>query len=255
MVFTGADYEKFRTLRITHIARAFEELINDEANEGLLPEQLFLAATDDALAKRRATRIERLIKAAGFPIPEATIAEIDYRAGRNLNPIAVKRYATTDWSTTTRNLLLISPTGGGKTYLACAIGNAACHNGHTVTYTRMDQLARDLTLRRNDIIAHNKFVNDLTNQDLLIIDDFLTVGIPSETASDLFTILADREHRGATIIASQTGPAQWVTELPDKVTGDSIVNRLANNGRALQIGSIDMRAEHRNTKNKETTHH
>lgn len=255
MVFTGADYEKFRTLRITHLARAFEELITDEANDGLLPEQLFLTATDEALAKRRATQIERRIKAAGFPIPEATIAEVDYRAGRNLNPITIKRYAATNWSTTTRNLLLISPTGGGKTYLACAIGNAACHNGHTVTYTRMDQLARELTLRRNDVIAHHKLLTDLTNHDLLIIDDFLTVGINSETASDLFTILADREHRAATIIASQTGPAQWVTELPDKVAGDSIVNRLANNGKALQIGNIDMRAAHRDTQHQQASHH
>lgn len=244
MAFTGADYEKFRTLRITHVARIFDELIADEANDGLLPEQLFLTAADDALAERHANRIERLTKAAGLPIPAASIAEVDYRPGRNLNPIAIKRIAATDWSATTRNLLLISPTGGGKTYLACAIGNAACHNGHTVTYMRMDQLARALTIRRHDVIAHQKLLKELTAVGLLIVDDFLTVGIDSDTASDLFTILADREHRAGTIIASQTGPAQWVTDLPDKVAGDSIVNRLANNGRAIQIGSLDMRAAH-----------
>lgn len=247
MAFTGADYEKFRTLRITHVARAFDELIADENNDGLLPEQLFLTATDDALAERHAHRIERLVKGAGFPIPTATIAEVDYRAGRNLNPIAIKRIAATNWNATTRNLLLISPTGGGKTYLACAIGNAACHNGHPVTYMRMDQLARELTVRRSDVIAHQKLLTDLATISLLIVDDFLTVSIDSDTASDLFTILADREHRAGTIIASQTGPAQWVTDLPDKVAGDSIVNRLANNGRAIQIGSIDMRATRRTT--------
>lgn len=255
MAFTGADYEKFRTLRITHVARAFDELIADEANDGLLPEQLFLTAADDALAERHANRIERLTKAAGFPIPAASIGEVDYRPGRNLNPISIKRIAATDWSATTRNLLLISPTGGGKTYLACAIGAAACHNGHSVAYMRMDQLARELTIRRADVIAHRKLLTELADVALLIVDDFLTVGIDSETASDLFTILADREHRAGTIIASQTGPAQWAAELPDKVAGDSIVNRLANNGKAIQIGSLDMRHAHRQTEPDDVEHH
>ena len=47
-MFTSIDYEKFRTLRITHVATRFEELIADEANDELTPEQLFLTAIDDA---------------------------------------------------------------------------------------------------------------------------------------------------------------------------------------------------------------
>lgn len=130
MEFTQTDYHKFHILHITHVARTFDELINDEANEGLLPEQLFLTAANDALTQREANRIEHLINTARFPIPSASIEQIDYRPGRNLNPIAIKRIAATNWTTTTRNLLLMSPTGDGKTYLTCAIGIEACHNEH-----------------------------------------------------------------------------------------------------------------------------
>ena len=42
------------------------------------------------------------------------------------------------------------------------------------------------------------------------------------------------------MIASQTGPAHWVAELPDRVAADSIVNRLANNARVINLGQIDM---------------
>ena len=80
---------------------------------------------------------------------------------------------------------------------------------------------------------------------LTIIDDFLTVGIDSDAASGLFAILANREHRLPTMIALQTGPAHWVAELPDRVAADSIVNRLANNARIINLGQIDMR-RHRN---------
>ena len=73
------------------------------------------------------------------------------------------------------------------------------------------------------------------------LDDFLTVGIDSDAASDLFAILANREHRLPTVIASQTGPAHWLGELPDRVAADSIVNRLSNHARTINLGQIDMR--------------
>ena len=175
-MFTSIDYEKFRTLRITHVATRFEELIADEANDELTPEQLFLTAIDDALEQRRANRIAALIRKAGFPIPTATIAELDYRQGRGINPTRMRRYAAHDWSAEPVNLLINSPTGGGKTYLACAIGIAACQNQHDLAYTRMDELARKLVIARGDAIAHQRLLNELSDTDLLIIDDFLTVG-------------------------------------------------------------------------------
>jgi DNA replication protein DnaC len=239
--FTSVDYDKFRALRVTHVATRFEELIRDEANDDLTPERLFLTAVDDALEARRVNKIEKLIRAAGFPIPEATIAEIDYHEGRGVTPVRMRRYAEHDWRADPVNLLIISPTGGGKTYLASAIGLAACHNEHTVTYARMDDLARRLIIARSDAIAHQQLLNELSNVDLLVIDDFLTVGIDHDAAADLFAILANRDHRLPTMIASQTGPAHWVAELPDRIAADSIVNRLANRARTINLGDIDMR--------------
>lgn len=241
MTFTGIDYDKFRALRVTHVATCLEQLITDEANDTLTPEQLFLTAVDDALEQRRINKIDRLTRAAAFPIPTASIAEIDYREGRGITPVRMKRYAGHDWRADPMNLLIISPTGGGKTYLACALGISACHNGHAVTYARMDDLARRLVIARTDGIAHQKLLNEPSETDLLIIDDFLTVGIDSDAAADLFAVLANREHRLPTVIVSQTGPAHWVGELPDRVAADSIVNRLANHARTINLGQIDMR--------------
>jgi DNA replication protein DnaC len=239
--FTSIDYDKFRALRVTHVATRLEELIADETNDTLTPEQLFLTAVDDALEVRRANKIDKLIKAASFPIPHASIAEIDYRDGRGLTAVRMRRYAGHHWRADPTNLLIVSPTGGGKTYLACAIGIAACHNEHAVSYARMDDLARRLVIARSDAIAHQQLLNDLSNTDLLIVDDFLTVGIDPAAANDLFAVLANREHRLPTMIASQTGPAHWVEALPDRVTADSIVNRLAHHARTLNLGQIDMR--------------
>lgn len=242
-MFSSLDYDKFRALRITHVAARFEELIRDENNDDLTPEQLFLTAVDDALDLRRANRIEKLIRQANFPIPNASIEELDYSEGRGINQVRMRRYATHDWKSDATNVLITSPTGGGKTYLACAIGLAACHREHNVTYARMDDLARQLVIARSDGIAHQDLLNQLSSTDLLIIDDFLTIGIDERAGSDLFAILANREHKRPTMIASQSGPDYWVRTLPDRVAADSIVNRLANNSRKINLGDTDMRKQ------------
>lgn len=115
---------------------------------------MFLTAVDDALDARRANRIERLTQQAGFPVAHASIAELDYSEGRGINPIRMRRYADHDWKSDPTNVLITSPTGGGKTYLACAIGLAACQREHEVIYARMDDLARKLVIARGDGIAH-----------------------------------------------------------------------------------------------------
>jgi DNA replication protein DnaC len=156
----------------------------------------------------------------------------------------MRRYASHDWKADPSNVLIRSATGGGKTYLACAIGVAACLAGHDVVFARMDDLARRLVIARGDSIAHQQLLNKLSDAGLLIIDDFLTVGIDPDAASDLFAILANREHRRPTMIASQSGPDYWATALPDRVAADSIVNRLANHSRRIDLGDVDMRRIH-----------
>ncbi len=127
-MFTSIDYDKFRSLRVTHVATRLEELIQDEANDTLTPEQLFLTAVDDALESRRINKVDKLIRQAAFPIPGATVAEVDYRDGRGITPVRMRRYAAHDWRSDATNLLIISPTGGGKTYLACALAIGACQS-------------------------------------------------------------------------------------------------------------------------------
>lgn len=242
-MFTTDDYDKFRELRVTHLAARFEDLISDDKNDDLTPEQLFLTATADALEIRHEHRVNALIKKARFPLPGATVAEIDYREGRGITKVRMQRYAAHDWDSETLNMIITSPSGGGKTYLVCALGIAACQNGHSVAYARMDDLARALVIARSDSIKHQAMLNEYSSVGLLLIDDFLTVGIDPDAAADLFTILANREHRAATVIASQSGPDYWVDVLPDKVAADSIVNRLVNHAKKITLGDVDMRRE------------
>ncbi|WP_443452728.1 ATP-binding protein [Glutamicibacter arilaitensis] len=242
-MLSDADQMKIKNLRLTAFAQKFFELTGEQANERLTPEEVFMQAVDHAVDTRRGRRIDKLISQAGFPLPTASIAQIHYLPGRKIDEARMRRYLTHEWRADPKNLLIISPTGGGKTYLACAIGVAACYTEHTVFYRRMDDLVRDFRLAREDNREYQRLLIKLRTVDVLIIDDFLTVGIDQQGASELFAVLSDREYTLPTIIVSQTDPEYWVTVIPDRTAGDSIVNRLATNTRWLPLGALDMRKQ------------
>jgi DNA replication protein DnaC len=155
------DHPKIKDLRLTLSAEKFLELADDEANDTLLPGEVIMQAVGHALDARRSNKVDKLIKQARFPLPGAWIAELHYLPGRKIDEARMKRYATHQWREDPTNLLIISPSGGGNTYIACAIGIAACHSEHSVYYTRMDVLARKLLIARGDSKVHDAMLEKL----------------------------------------------------------------------------------------------
>ena len=74
----------------------------------------------------------------------ATLEDIDFRHPRGLDRILFARLMTGRWVADHQNVLLCGPTGVGKTFLACALANQACRQGHSALYVRLPRLLADL---------------------------------------------------------------------------------------------------------------
>ncbi|AKE39963.1 DNA replication protein [Corynebacterium camporealensis] len=237
---TDAHRAKLRTLRLSTFADIYFELLNDEAYEDRLPEEIFFAAVDQALEARRQRLVDKAIAAAGFTYPQASIAEIINPEARGMSERQIKRLAATNWREHPSNLHIYAPTGTGKTYLACAIGIEACHAGYSVAYFRLDQLVAKLAAYSPSDDQYEAMMRKLTNVDVLIIDDFCTISVDLRGQEDLTKIVIERDGRLPTIICSQSTAAYWVKVFPSRIGAESLVSRL-NNGRQLKIGDFDMR--------------
>lgn len=231
---------KMRKLRVSTFADIFLGLTTDEVYTDALPEEIFLAAVEEAFEQHRQRNIAKAITQANFRYPQATLAEIIQPDERGINMRQLKRIAITNWRENPTNIHLFAPTGTGKTYLACAIGIAACQAGYSVAYYRLDQLVDKLAAYSPIDPKYQDTMRRLINVDVLIIDDFLTIAIDQRGQEDLTKIIFDRDGRLPTIISSQSTAAYWLQALPDRVEADSLVSRLAN-GQRIQIGDYDMR--------------
>ncbi len=95
-------------------------------------------------------------------------------------------------------------------------------------------------LKHGDI-ERMKFLEELHTADVLVLDDFLTTPIDAATAHQLLTILAEREHRGSTIVTSQFTPDDWYKSIPDAVIAESILNRLVASAEIIALEGDNMR--------------
>lgn len=232
--------EKMRKLRVSAFADVFYSILADEAYADALPEEIFEAAVEEAFAQRKQRNIAKAITQARFRYPQASLAEVQYPEQRGINMRQLKRIAATNWRQQPTNVHILAPTGTGKTYLVCAIGLAACEAQYSVAYYRLDQLVDKLAVFSPTDQAYMDLMRQLSNVDVLIIDDFLTIGINQRGQEDLSKIIFDRDGRLPTIICSQSTAAYWLQALPDRVGADSLVSRL-NQGHRIRIGDYDMR--------------
>ncbi len=105
----------------------------------------------DAEALYRDTRaLTRRLQEAKLRLPQACLEDLDYAPRRGLERSVIRQLALGRWIVEHHNLLVTGATGVGKTFLASALGQQACRQGHRVIYRRLPRLFAELALAHAD---------------------------------------------------------------------------------------------------------
>ena len=145
-----------------------------------------------------------------------------------------------DWVRQHRNLLIEGPTGTGKTFIACALGQTICEQGMSVRYFRASRLFETLTIAHGDG-SFGKLLTQLAKTDCIIIDDWGLDVLSQKQRNDLLEIMEDRHGNGATLITSQLPIQHWHEAIGDPTLADAILDRLLHNAHKIQLKGESMR--------------
>jgi DNA replication protein DnaC len=239
-MLTEEHFELFTKYRIRAMGDKLREIIEDATYDNKSFEEkmeILLNAETDA---RYGRKVEKLSKSAGFKQKSACVEDIVYLEGRSLNRDRITRFSKCEWVDEHDNVIIISKTGGGKSYVAQALGNAACRSEHSVIYRRLADLLRDLDIARTNGNFYEE-MDRFATVTLLILDDFFTTPVSERGIIDLFEILEAREGRGSIMFASQIDPAEWYLRIEAEVIADSILNRITKGARYIDIEGPNMR--------------
>jgi len=126
------------------------------------------------------------------------------------------------------HIAIVGAVGVGKTFLAHAIGHAACRRGLSVFAERADRMLKRLRHARLDN-SHEAELRKLIAVDLLIIDDFALDVMDVTESRDAFEILVERHRAGSIVITSNRGPDEWLATFADPVRAQAAVDRFRGN--------------------------
>jgi len=237
------------SLKLFGMASSLEERLADTKQAALSHDEFVGLLVQDERLYRDNLRLRRLLKQAKLR-QEAALEDIDYGVSRGLSRQVMLELANPQWITAHRNVLISGPTGVGKSYIACALGNAAARAGYTVLYIRAPRLFETLQQSRGDG-SHLKSLARLSRVQLLIVDDFLLTPLADSERSDLLEVIEDRYQSGATVIASQCPVKDWHPNIGDPTLADAICDRLLHNAYKIDMRGDSMRTKRPSDDRKE----
>jgi len=231
--------DRLHELGLTGMAQALAEQLAVPDVQSLSFEDRLALLLEREASERDNRRLRRLLQLAKLRL-DASVEDIDFRSPRGLDKSVMLRLAGCDWIRHHQVVLISGATGTGKSYLACALAQAACRHGLSSRYYRLSRLLDDLALARADG-SYPKLLDRLARTQLLVIDDYGMVPLDDPQRRNLLDILDDRYGQRATLLTSQLPFEHWHDVIGDPTFADAILDRLVHNAHRFTLKGPSMR--------------
>ncbi|MBK7146988.1 MAG: ATP-binding protein [Xanthomonadales bacterium] len=187
----------------------------------------------DSLAQARRLKLARLGQSA-HP------ADVDLRTPRSLGKSRWQHLVSLNWFKQHQHVLLVGPTGIGKSYLACALAKVVVDQKKSVRYLRLPRLGEELSaLQAQGRVG--QWLKAMGRIDLIILDDFGLVPMPAHHQPLLLELLEDRQQRGSVLVTSQLPIKLWHGQFQDPTLADAVLDRLVHNAETIELSGESMR--------------
>ena len=231
--------EQLKDLKLHGLLEAWCEQHEQPTYHDLSFDERFALLVEREHIRRQNQRLKRRLKQAQL-FMGATLSEVDFQVARGLKKAQFLDWAQGQWLTQHLNLIMVGPTGVGKTFLACTLADHLCKHGQSVRYFKTANLIAELKFAKADG-SFPKFRKQLAVFDLLILDEWLRDHLTPNDAREILDLLDDRFRHASCLFASQFPIKEWHQKIQDSTLADAILDRIVHDSLKLTLKGESMR--------------
>lgn len=222
-----------RRLRLSGILATLPDRLTFARNDKIDYADFLQLILSDEIERREHKRVEVRLNDAGFD-EECTLERFDWSAQIRVDKARLMELFGLHFIQRHENVTFSGPVGVGKTYLAQALGHAACRAGYRVLFIRADALVKALASSRADN-SYDRQLRHFISPDLLVIDDFGLRKLSGQACSDFYDLILERHTRSSTIITSNRAIDEWMNVFDEPLLGQSALDRFCHRAHQFVI--------------------
>jgi len=231
--------DTLRKLKLHAMASALEAQLQNTSFQSLPFEDRIGMLIDAEKSARESKRLQRLLKRASFK-QNASAEDINYKASRGLDRRLIQSLLQCGWIEQHQHLIITGPTGVGKTWLACALGQQATRQGHPVLYRRFSRLLEEIEIARADGSLPGLRLS-IAKAHLVILDDWGIGTLTARNRQDLLDLIEDCSGHCSVAVTAQLPVSGWHDYLGEPTVADAILDRLVHAAHRIELRGESLR--------------